>query len=215
MRRLISILVALFLIVANCLASTVSLAWDPSDTLGVTYNVYRSTVSGMYMMPLNITPIAGLAFDDISVTPGNYYYVVRAVLPAIGESANSNEVQAVISTVVVLAPPTGLKAMCSASASTVVLTWDSLANAQSYYIRMENVSDTNDMPIYADGYQGTSVSSVIKPDVSYDFYVHGYNSSAGVFNPAWGPGIGPDSHLLFSCPLTPPPPVTDKLAPTL
>lgn len=66
-------------------------AWTASATPNVTYNVYRSTVSGG-PYTLQGTGIGQLTFRDENVTPGSaYYYVVTAVDSNKNESAHSSE----------------------------------------------------------------------------------------------------------------------------
>lgn len=82
-------------------AHSVSLAWVASTDSVTGYNVYRGTSSGSYAgAPLNGgIPVGSLSYTDASVSPGTYFYVVRAVILAgttQTESANSNETKAVI-----------------------------------------------------------------------------------------------------------------------
>jgi hypothetical protein len=74
---------------------SVSLQWVASSTPGVTYNLYRGTVSGG---PYTVVQsgITTVSTTDSNVTSGTtYYYVVRAA-DSDGESANSNEIPAAI-----------------------------------------------------------------------------------------------------------------------
>jgi len=67
---------------APAASHSVALAWVASAD-GVTgYNVYRSTATGSYSgAPLNgSAPVGGVSFADATVTPGTYFYVVRAVI---------------------------------------------------------------------------------------------------------------------------------------
>lgn len=75
---------------------SVKLSWQASTSAGVTsYRIYRSTVSGGYYGLL--TSAAGLTYTDSSVQSGTtYYYAVRAVNSAGGESTYSNQVRAAI-----------------------------------------------------------------------------------------------------------------------
>ncbi|HWZ81691.1 MAG TPA: choice-of-anchor D domain-containing protein [Terriglobales bacterium] len=79
---------------------TVDLTWIASQTPGVVgYNVYRRTASGSYSSPINSTLTPSTAYTDNTVAAGQtYFYVARAVDGNGVESANSNEVQAVIPT---------------------------------------------------------------------------------------------------------------------
>lgn len=72
----------------------VELSWTASVTTGVTYNVFRGTVSGKenYTTPLNATPITVLEYKDNTVARNvKYFYTVEAV-KASAHSVPSNEV---------------------------------------------------------------------------------------------------------------------------
>lgn len=78
------------------ISHSVSLNWVASTTPSVTYNVYRTTTSGVY----SPTPLASAgtatSYTDTSVQSGQtYYYVVTAVSGST-ESTHSNETPAVI-----------------------------------------------------------------------------------------------------------------------
>jgi fibronectin type 3 domain-containing protein len=93
---------------------TVSLAWDPSLTAGVAYNVYSGTATGQETTKLTATPIdsacatrATCVFTDTSaglLAGAKFFYVVKAVQPDGTESAPSNEVSAQIPFPVPAAP---------------------------------------------------------------------------------------------------------------
>jgi len=78
----------------------VDLSWNASGSSGVVgYNIYRRIPSGSYGSALNSSPNASLNFTDSTVAAGKtYLYVVRAVDGNDIESANSNEVQAIVPT---------------------------------------------------------------------------------------------------------------------
>ena len=70
----------------------VSLSWTASTTVGVTYNVYVSAVSGGPYVRINTSPISVLTYQDLNTISGNtYYYVATAVDLSGNESVNSNE----------------------------------------------------------------------------------------------------------------------------
>ena len=79
---------------------SVDLSWVASGSSGVVgYNIYRRNSSGSYGSALNSSPNASLTFTDNTVSAGKtYFYVVRAVDGNDVESANSNEVQAIVPT---------------------------------------------------------------------------------------------------------------------
>lgn len=73
------------------------LTWTASPTSGVTYNIYRSSVSGQEVAPALATGVTTPRYNDQPLADGLYYcYVVTAVLPG-AESAFSNESCATVS----------------------------------------------------------------------------------------------------------------------
>jgi fibronectin type 3 domain-containing protein len=78
-------------------AHSATLTWSASTSIVVGYNVYRGSTSGGPYTRLNSSLDAGTTFTDSSVLSGQtYYYVVTAVDSNDVESADSNEVTAVI-----------------------------------------------------------------------------------------------------------------------
>lgn len=76
---------------------SVNLAWSPSTSVVVGYNVYRGVVSGGPYSKVNSAVDPNVAYTDSSVSGGStYYYVTTAVDSSGTESAYSNQVQAVI-----------------------------------------------------------------------------------------------------------------------
>jgi len=84
------------LMVSNVTASQVTLTWTASTTATVvSYNVYRSLVSGSGYVKIGSVNAVAANFTDLSVASGTtYYYVVTAVGPGNAESVFSNEVSA-------------------------------------------------------------------------------------------------------------------------
>ena len=80
---------------------SVALNWTASTTPNVTYNVYRSTTSGVYGSALASLPAGTTSYSDSTVQAGStYYYVIRAVDPTNSNnlSSPSHEAKAIIST---------------------------------------------------------------------------------------------------------------------
>lgn len=74
---------------------SVTLSWTASPTAGVSYEVYRGTVSGGPYASLNSATTT--SYVDYSVVSGQtYYYVVTAVDSTGDESAYSNETSATL-----------------------------------------------------------------------------------------------------------------------
>lgn len=91
------------------MAHQVTLQWQPTGDPGVTYNIFRGTQAGKEnALPLNPTPQTGTTFTDDTVTPGEYFYNVDAVINGVSSPA-SNEV----SVVILPAAPTGLVVVSS------------------------------------------------------------------------------------------------------
>ena len=108
-KRLLLVLLLLVLGAASLFAQaphpSATLNWNASPDAGVSYNLYRSTTSGSGYVLVNPTPTSSLTLTDTAVVVGGtYFYVVRATVGGL-ESANSNEVKAVI----LPAAPTNLK----------------------------------------------------------------------------------------------------------
>lgn len=79
------------------LPAQADLSWTTAGS-GLTYNVYRATVSGGPYTKLNGSPVACCTYNDTTVVIGNtYFYVVRS-FDGTQESANSSQVQANIVT---------------------------------------------------------------------------------------------------------------------
>lgn len=78
------------------MAHSVNLSWVADTDPVAGYNVYRSTTAGTEgATALNSSLIAGLTYNDTTVTAGNtYFYVVRGVSASGVISPNSNEFEA-------------------------------------------------------------------------------------------------------------------------
>jgi hypothetical protein len=74
---------------------TVALTWTPSASTGVTYDVYRGTVTGGPYILL-ISGVTGNSYIDKNVQSGSTYYYVTTAAASGGQSSYSNEVLAVI-----------------------------------------------------------------------------------------------------------------------
>jgi cellulose 1,4-beta-cellobiosidase len=74
---------------------SVSLSWIASSSPGVSYKVYRGTVSGGPYTPL-ASGMSATSYTDTSVQSGNTYYYVTTAVDSSGESGYSNEAQVVV-----------------------------------------------------------------------------------------------------------------------
>ena len=76
---------------------SVALAWNPSSSSVVGYNVYRGTQSGGPYAKLNSSVLSDTTYTDSNTESGTtYYYVSTAVNAANQESTYSNEASASI-----------------------------------------------------------------------------------------------------------------------
>ncbi len=75
---------------------TVNLSWNASTTSGVSYNVYRGTVSGGPYVKLNSAPQPGTTYADATVQSGSTYYYVTTAVSNGSESSYSNEVSVAV-----------------------------------------------------------------------------------------------------------------------
>jgi hypothetical protein len=73
----------------------VTLTWAASTTSGVSYSVYRGTISGGPYSLLS-SGVASTSYADTTVQSGTTYYYVTSAVDSTGQSVYSNEVQAVI-----------------------------------------------------------------------------------------------------------------------
>jgi hypothetical protein len=98
-------------------------------------------------------------------------------------------------------------AQCSKDLKTVTVSWDPVPGAENYYLRIDYLANnvpgqfwyvTDGLDYYLDAYGATSFTASIIPGQSYNWWVHGANSTAG---------IGPYTTKSFQC--------TDTTAPTV
>jgi Abnormal spindle-like microcephaly-assoc'd, ASPM-SPD-2-Hydin len=76
---------------------SVTLSWAASTSTVSGYNIYRTTVSGSGFAKVNSGLIPSLTYTDTTVQAGTtYYYVATAVDAGGDESADSNQVTAVV-----------------------------------------------------------------------------------------------------------------------
>ena len=79
---------------------TATLNWTASTTAtDVSYNVYRSTTSGILFQKINVAPVTGTTFVDSSLASGQTYFWVITALGGDGtESSYSTEISATVGT---------------------------------------------------------------------------------------------------------------------
>jgi hypothetical protein len=95
-----------------------------------------------------------------------------------------------------LAEPAQLRGQCGQG--TFTIEWDAPAGAQSYYLRVDDVSNNSGdewffagQDYYYDGFPQTAFSGSASSGATYVWWVHAANSSFG---------IGPASSAVFTCP---------------
>lgn len=109
-------------------STTVNLSWTQASQ-AVSYNVYRSTLTGGPYSLLTTVVSTVSQYQDTTVSASStYYYIVRTVNIFGIESVDSNEVS-----VTLLDGPTSL--MASTSANKVQLSWSAVGGASDYIIR--------------------------------------------------------------------------------
>src|ERR1700722_4032219 len=73
------------------------LAWNPSTSSVVGYNVYTSFISGGPYTRLTSSPVATMSYSDTVIQAGKTYYFVATAVNSSGiESAYSNEISATV-----------------------------------------------------------------------------------------------------------------------
>lgn len=78
------------------MAHQVAMSWTASTDAVDGYNVYRGTAAGAESStPLNAALVSGTSYTDSSVTPGTWFYVVKASKGG-ALSVVSDEISAVI-----------------------------------------------------------------------------------------------------------------------
>ncbi len=79
-------------------STQINLSWTGSSTLGVTYNVYRSTTSGFAPSASNrIANVSGTSYADIGLTASTTYNYLVSASNSAGESAPSKQASAMTS----------------------------------------------------------------------------------------------------------------------
>ena len=80
----------------TCVLRTVTLNWRASTSASVTgYHIYRATTSGGPYTKVNSAVVSDLSYTD-TVQPGYTYYYVATAVGTNGESAYSDQAQAVV-----------------------------------------------------------------------------------------------------------------------
>jgi endoglucanase len=115
---------------ASAASSTqINLAWAPSSTSGVTYNVYTGSSAGS-IGTLVVSGQVGTGYAVTGLTPNTtYFYAVTAVNSA-GTSPASNAASAITQAPAVPAAPTGVQATATSSTQ-INVTWTASASASS------------------------------------------------------------------------------------
>lgn len=104
--RILTFLLALFLLAGPLFAADVKLQWDPSpSTAAVKYRVYRGVTAGGAFSPIADVPAPTVTYIDTPPADGikNHLYYVTALDAAGAESARTNIAEES------LAPPSNLR----------------------------------------------------------------------------------------------------------
>ena len=102
----------------------VHLTWSGSDSNVLGYYVYRSAKDSGPFFKLNVVPVLGTRFTDVTAPPGNYTYMVRAVqLQENFSGSYFNLSEGVFTRASVSAPITPLLLQINIVENQVVLSW--------------------------------------------------------------------------------------------
>lgn len=124
----------------------VTVGWDPVDG-ATSYNIYMASSPGVTKASYQTLPagernsVAASPFTHTDLGDGTTYYFVVTALNAAGESAESAEVSATPTSTALPSAPTGLKAV--PSNGQVMLEWNSVTGASSYFVYRATVSGIN------------------------------------------------------------------------
>jgi hypothetical protein len=113
MKRLLSVLMLLGVLVAPVLAGNIPLAWDASTSSGVTgYKIYYGSATGVYP---NVKVVGNVTTYTLTGLVDGSYFIVATAFDANGnESAYSNEVSTVLKTI---NPPGNMKRVVPTTAT--------------------------------------------------------------------------------------------------
>jgi hypothetical protein len=157
---------------------TVAYSWRVVNGTGVTFGSPNSATTqvsfaGAGAYTLRVTATDGLlsSTDDVVVS------VSAAAQP--------------------LVRPTGLVVRCSADAKTFTVSWNAVAGAESYYLRVDNTTNDTGTDVngykfvqgvdhYIDGYTKTTYTGAIIAGQDYIWWVHAASAASGIGPEAWG-----------------------------
>jgi fibronectin type 3 domain-containing protein len=177
--------------------ANVFLTW-PSIAGATSYNVYRSTTSGVYGAPLASAP--GSSYTDSTALASTQYFYVVAAQDSAGASVFSPE--ATVTLLGALAAPAGLSA--SAGSSQVSLSWSPVTGATGYWVkRSSDPSATRSYGRVTSTSLTAFVDTGLPNDIQFFYVVSAFNAG----------GESPDSSpAQTATPAGPPIPVTDLSA---
>jgi hypothetical protein len=111
---------------ATSLPGAVSLGWNASPDPVLGYNVYRAPQATGPFSRLTGSLISQTTFSDLTVSPGNYTYMVRAVtLQTTPSGTYLNPSQGIFADVAVLSPAPPMTLMAARVGNSIQLTWNS------------------------------------------------------------------------------------------
>lgn len=192
-------------------ASQINLNWQPSSTSGVTYTVYVGTVSGATSTVV-ASNVLGQSYSVTGLVDATtYYFTVKAVSSAGGQSAASNQASSTTQTLP-STPPAGLSAT-AVSASQIDLTWNAVPNKGAtcavYYGTTSGAENT----VLASGLSGTSYSaSGLAASTTYYFVVRSM-SAGGTSSPSGEATATTQAAGVPVIPVTPPTTPTSPATP--
>jgi len=110
--------------------STITIHWDSVNGAS-SYNIYRSTGNTSNFTKLNSAALTSTSYNDNYLTSSTTYYYRVAAIDSEGVEGNRSTI--VNATTDGLPPPVNVSAR-ALSASSIIISWDSLSGASSYNI---------------------------------------------------------------------------------
>ncbi|MBI4213540.1 MAG: Ig-like domain-containing protein [Chloroflexi bacterium] len=161
--------------------TTVSLTWTGPGWTVSGYNVYRSTTSGSGYVQTNASLVTATSYDDVSLGPDTYYYVVRLVSTTGVESPiNSNEASAVVTGAG--SPPAGLTATAGVGPK-IDLSWTSVSGMAGYNVYRSLTSGSGyNLLATVDGESTITYSDTVVSDSLTYYYVVKSRAGSGILS---------------------------------